>query len=101
MLSPDEIKKLLNKKEINKMDDELVKQSGAWDLEEFCITPQLIGTIYRYMKISHKDGESMVDMESRLGIALESISKALKALEHYGYVSISRASKPYRYLVIK
>jgi DNA-binding MarR family transcriptional regulator len=101
MLGSDEIKKLLNKKDIIKMDEELVKKSSSWDLDDFGVTPQLIGTIYRYMNICHKDGESMTDMESRLGIALESISKALKALEHYGYIAISRLSKPYRYSVIK
>ncbi len=83
------------------MDESLVKLSESWELEDFGVTPQLIGTIYRYMKNSHQDGESMVDMESTLGIAVETISRGLRALEHYGYVAISRATKPFRYSVIK
>ena len=101
MLSKSEIERLLKKKEPIVADMEMVAEARSWGLDDFNVSAELIGTAYTYMKTKYKPNETLEDMELNLGIAMESISRALKALEAHGYLTISRALKPYQYLVIK
>ena len=101
MLSPSEIKKLLNKKEVILADKDVIACAELWDLMSPELSPQMIGTIYSYMKNRYQFGESLDDMEIGLGIAKESVSRAIKELESHGYLTVSRAIKPFRYAVVK
>ncbi len=101
MLSPSEIKKLLNKKEVILADRQLMALAETWDLSHIEISAQLVATVYSYMKSRYQQGETLEDMEKGLGIAKESVSRAIKELEAHGYLTVSRGTKPFRYAVIK
>ena len=101
MLSPSEIKKLLNKKEVVLADREIMAKAQDWDLVSKDISPQLIATVYTYMNIKYQIGESLDDIEIGMGIAKESVSRAIKELEGHGYLTVSRGTKPFRYVVVK
>ncbi len=102
MLSPSEIEKLLKKKEILVAYKELMEKiTESWDLKNLEVSPQLIATVWCYLKHKYKDGETLNEIESSLGIAHGSISRAIRELEFYGYITVSRSSKPFRYMVVK
>lgn len=101
MLSPNEIKKLLNKKEVILADKKIMATAQDWEVVSKDVSPQLIATVYTYMNIRYKSGESLDDIELGLGIAKESISRAIKELEGHGYLMVSRGTKPFRYVVVK
>lgn len=82
-------------------DEDVMKLAATWDLSEWDVSPRLVGFVYSYIKNRYKDGETLNDIERNLGIAHESISHSLRALEEYGYLAISRARKPFQYRVIK
>lgn len=101
MLSPSEIKKLLTKKEVVLADKEIMAIAASWDLSAIDISPQLIATVYSYMKTKYEMGESLDEIEIGLGIAKESVSRAIREMESQGYLTVSRGTKPFRYAVIK
>lgn len=100
MLTADEISRLLKKE--RKMSDALIMQEApTWDLSECRASPQMIATIYSYMTTKYEKGQSLFDIECTLGIHSDYISHSLRALEEHGYVTITRATKPFQYMVIK
>ncbi len=101
MLTQQEINKLLKKDKPVMADERISKDAESWDLSRWDITPRLIGTVYSYLKTKYQFGESLEELERNMGIALDSISKALRELEDNGFVAISRHTKPFKYAVIK
>lgn len=101
MLSQSEIEKLLKKKEVVVADKKVMEQASLWDLSSTDATPQLIATIYSYMKTNYQSGDSLDQMESKTGIAKDMISRAIRQLECHGFLTVARVNKPFRYLVVK
>jgi predicted transcriptional regulator len=101
MLNPIERDNLLKGREKILADAEVQREAEDWDLSERRISAAKISTVYSFMKTKYQEGHTLVDMERILGFDMEGISYCLKALEEHGYVAIARASKPYRYAVIK
>ena len=100
MLITDEINRLIKKEFDILADEDVVKEAEEWTLA-WKVSPQMIGLIYSYMKHKYEPGATLHDMERVLGVANESISFALRELEAHGYLTISRASKPFLYRVTK
>ena len=101
MLSKSEINRLLSKEKVILADKDVQKEAEGWDRQEWSVSPAVIGLVYSYIKHRYKGGESLCDMERSLGVAMEVISFALRNLEAHGYVTISRARKPFEYRVVK
>ena len=101
MLTKAEITKLLEKKEELMPDNHIMLVAKDWDLTHTKVTVGILGLSYSYIKHKYVRGETVYDMERNLGIAKESISRALRILEAHGYVTISRSNKPFSYAVIK
>jgi len=63
--------------------------------------PPYLDKFIQVLKTKYQFGESLEELERNMGIALDSISKALRELEDNGFVAISRHTKPFKYAVIK
>jgi len=99
MLSKSEIERILTKKKREIMvDEDIAKQAQEWNLK---VSGRMVGLVYYYMKNDYKEKESLEVLERNIGISRESIVPALRALEYHGYLSSSKATKPYLYRVVK
>ena len=101
MLSNEEIRRLIKKKEIVVPNKACMQDAETWEYEEHEVSPQIVGLVYAFMKDKYSEGETLDDMERVIGIAKERISWALRALEEHGYLTISRVKKPFLYRVAK
>lgn len=101
MLTQKEIERLLFKEKIILADKAIQKEAEDWDSPHWKVSPAIIATVYSFMKIRYESGMTIEDMERHLGICMEFISYALRDLEAYGYLTISRARKPFEYRVTK
>ena len=101
MLTETEINHLLKRESAIVADNTILKEAEGWDSISPRMSPMTIATIYSYMKYRYESGLSLAHMEKQTGIAMELIGFALRDLEAYGYLMISRSSKPFKYRVIK
>ena len=99
MLSKKEIERLLTLGIRVMADESVVKEAQSWKL--FRITPQMLGVVYSFLKTAYREKDTLEIMERGTGISKDKISSCLKELEHYGYITISRTSKPFLYRVAK
>ncbi len=103
MLSKEEIKRLLNKRQGADVmpDARIMNEAKDWLLFNTRLNPRLLALVYSYINHSYKDSETLDLIERKIGISADLISLCLRELEDRGYVAISRQSKPFRYAVIK